>query len=211
MSWYYNYYIGIQDKDTKKIDVFAPFDSLGKLHYIFSKSRSFASDLHEDFYPVNDLLTEDAIRKFWRSDLDLETKIEEDDVAWIKRYTSYLPYNELPSGDYLKKGYFLLDDILAYEEDENDFDGFWEYLTPTAFNFKLQSEMKYGVPTPKKDIEGYEIPVHSCSEYGYYVYPDYQSKEYECHLIIEAVDMVAPWGLPDELNNKEIVIICTQG
>ena len=114
MSWYYDYYICMQDKDTKKIDVFAPFDSLGKLHSVFNRSRSFASDLYESFHPVNDLLTEDAIRKLWRSCSDPESEITEEDLGWIKNYTSYLPYSELPNGDYLKKGYFLLEDILHH-------------------------------------------------------------------------------------------------
>lgn len=210
MSWYYDYYLAIQNRETKKIDMFGPFDNKGKLHSIICRSRSFASDLWESFYPVNDLLTEEAMKTLWSHVGDSD--FTKDELKWLKQNTSYLPYKELPDGNYLKEGYFLIDDITNYEEN-HDSDVFYEHLTPTAYTLKMQNELKFGPPKPKKNEWGEEYTEHSCSEYAFYIYPDYSSKEYESSLIRDVANMLAPFGFDDDgIDDKyEMVVLCTQG
>ena len=52
MSYYYDYYIGYKDKETKKIYPLGPFDCFKHFHPILSRSSFFASDLHDDFYSL---------------------------------------------------------------------------------------------------------------------------------------------------------------
>ena len=47
MSYYYNYYLGYV-KDGRVFSL-GPFDYSGKLKALLSRSRSFASDLHDRF------------------------------------------------------------------------------------------------------------------------------------------------------------------
>ncbi len=63
MSWYVSYYIGYRTKDGK-IYPLVPFDSFGKLKSILTRSRSFASDLWDDFRSVSLKDTTDELRKY---------------------------------------------------------------------------------------------------------------------------------------------------
>ena len=61
MSYYYSYYAGY--KYDGKIYPLGPFNCFGKLRAIVEKSRSFASDLHNDFYDVPDDAASDELRE----------------------------------------------------------------------------------------------------------------------------------------------------
>ncbi len=106
MSWYYDYYICRKSKDDGKIYPFGPFDYNGKFFPALSRSRSFASDLHEYFRDISTSnerkqISEELIKKIHEglSETDYEEFYEgSDHYFW-----SYLSYEELPKGDYIKK------------------------------------------------------------------------------------------------------------
>lgn len=52
MSYYYTYYLGRRETATGKVGLAGPYDKDGRAVSIMSKSRSFASDLHEDMLPL---------------------------------------------------------------------------------------------------------------------------------------------------------------
>lgn len=213
MSWYVDYYVGYRDKDGK-IYPLAPFDAFGNLKPIITKSRSFASDLWEKFERVTLEETTEELKKhfpkgdiyFWGVDKDEK---KEEQPPWC----FWLDPEDLPVGTYLKKGYFLQDDIAQYERSLTDdsvyFDGFYHMLTPSEYIRKAETELRFGVPKPKKDCEGNEFEVHSCGEYSYYMYPDYESAEYEAFCIRMILDMFDfNIGLPD---GAKLVVLQTNG
>ena len=210
MSWYVDYYVGYRDKDGK-IYPLAPFDAFGNLHPIITKSRSFASDLWEKFTRVTLDETTDELKKHF-PDGDIyswETDEKEEQSPWC----FWLDPEDLPKGSYFKKGYFLQEDIAQYERSLTDnnvyFGGFYEMLTPAEYARKMESELKFGIPEPKKDCEGNEFEVHSCGEYSFYIYPDYESAEYEASAIRDILDMFEYYSdLPEEI---KLVVLQTNG
>ena len=196
MGWYVSYYLGYKTKEGK-IYPFFPFDSTGKLHPIVTKSRSFASDLWERFERVTaEEVTEELKKHFPKG------REDNSDIPWC----FWLDVNELPMGSVVKKGYYLQEDISRYENNKEYFDGFFEYLTPDEYVRKMESELKFGIPKPKKDCEGNELEMYSCGEYSYYAYVDTDSAEYEAFLIKRAIDSVEYADIP---KGSRIVVLET--
>lgn len=198
MSWYVNYYLGVQDKDGKIVPL-GPYDNKGKLKCVHSTSRSFTTDLKDEFIPILDAMITDELRKEFKYDIEGE----------LRRYFEYCPIADLPKGEWIKTGYFLIEDINRYLEDYSDFDDFYQYLSPAQYAIKLENELKFGKPKPIKDCEGEEIEQYSCSEYAYFAYPDYQSKEYESWLLRTTANMLTEGFELDE--ESRIVAIKTEG
>ena len=202
MSYYYNYYLGYIDKIDGLFYPLGPYDNNGKLQCVFYRSRSFASDLHEDFYRIqSDKYSKQLKEEFSYKDYDGTIHYEE---------VAYLSKTELPSFDYIKSGYFLIDDVKRYIENNKrlyDLDIFYDYLEPELFAAKQINELSTGIPPVKYDCEGYPLEQHSCSEYMYYAYPDYHSKEYESFLLRTACEMYDDYDFKD----KEIIILETEG
>jgi hypothetical protein len=209
MSYYYNYAIGYIFDD--KIYPLGPYTAEGKLKDVVSKSASFASDLHEMFSTVPDEKISEELRKEfsyknWKGEEVMQT-------------VRYLPVSELPSGDFIKKGYFLIDDVVAYHKDEvpYDFDGFYEWLSPEAYAAKVQNELKFGAPKTRKNDFGEEYTPHSVADYMYFAYPVYNCKEYEAfclRLVADILDpyehMLDPYGLSLKKGAK-LVVLETEG
>lgn len=170
MSTYYSYYIGYKDKNGK-IYPFGPYTSEGKLRAVICDSRSFASDLKDEFYPVTkDMVTDEFRNEFgWKN--------EKGEVELELGYLRYLPVSELPDGDGIKRGYFLLSDIESYLKDGDTWDIFTDSLSPEVYAIKAMNELKFGPPKPKKDEDGFEYTEHPASDYGYFAYMDWHSKE----------------------------------
>ena len=192
MSWYVDYYVGYKTKEGK-IYPLGHFDCFGNLRPVLTKSRSFASNLWERFQRVTLAETTEELKKHF-PDGDLfswgdSSEEKEEQAPWC----FWLDVDDLPTGSYLKKGYFLQEDIAQYERSLTDedvyFGEFYEMLTPAEYVRKMESELKFGIPKPKKDCEGNEFEVYSCGEYSYYVYPDYSCQEYEASVIRDAVYM----------------------
>ena len=195
MSYYYWYKLAYR-KDGKLYPL-GPFDYTGELRSVVVRSGSFASDLHDEFKIVQDEMISDELRRAF-SYTDYEGKEKMQTVR-------YLPLNELPSGDYIRKGYFLIEDVKLYEERHDSWDLFYEHVSPTVYAALLQHEAQFGKPAPIKDAEGNIVDVYSASDYMYYAYPDYQSREYESFLIRAAA------GMLDEFEELEVIVLEMEG
>lgn len=198
MSYYYNYYIGYERNG--KLYPLGPYNSFGDLKCAVWVSRSFASDLHDDFYQVPEDKISDELRKEfeyenWNGEKVLQMK--------------YFPMDEMPKGSFIKTGYFLIDDVKKYEKDHDAWDLFYEHLSPAMYAAMLQNELTLGKPQPKKDCEGYEIEVYSASDYMYYAYPDYCSREYESFVIKEVGEMLYSYSHFE--NGEKLVVLETEG
>lgn len=188
MSYYYNYYLGyIKDK---KFYPLGPFDCFGNLKPVVSRSSSGASDLHERFWPMRKDQASDELKKHFEYE-----NWDGEKVLQVK----FLAMNELPSTDFVKTGYFLIEDVKAYEKQKADgsywnFDGFFDVVDPVTYVAMVKNEVIFGLPNPTKDDFGNEYTPHSARDYMYYAYPDYESEEYEASLIQAAFRSLENYG-----------------
>ena len=186
MSYYYCYTIGIMDKEDK-IKPFGPYDANGNLKYIIEKSRSFASDLHEDFYEVKkEQITEELRKQFSYKEWDGKEKLE----------VKYLPIENLTTKSYLKKGYFLIDDVQAWEQGGDD-SLFCGMITPEVYAEKMRNELTFGKNQPKEDEYGNKYTESNASDYMYYAAIDYNSKEYEAEQLHNAAAILESYDMPE--------------
>ena len=199
MSWYVWYKLGYEDKETGKIHPLGPFDNKGNFKEIFYRSRSFASDLWEEFRDIPEEKVSDELRAAYEKD------IENDEIKFEDRHVRYMYLSDLPKGDYIKSGYYLIDDIKQYEESHDTFDIFYDHLTPQEYILRTENELKFGPPKPQKDCDGYEYTPHSMADYAFYMYPEYYSKEYEAFLIRQVADIY------DEFHEMKIVVLEEDG
>ena len=188
MSTYYNYYAGIQTSDGK-IKPWGPFNANGELNPIISRSNSFASNLHNDFYIIEEQKVSEELHKHfdyedWNGNKKCDVK--------------YLPYEELPGGSYLKEGYYLIDDVKDWESDLNswDFEGFYNMISPTIYAEKVRQEAQFGKNPTHVDEYGEIVGEPNASDYMFYVIPDYGSKEYEAEVIRLGFNMLEDYTLP---------------
>ena len=213
MSWYYSYYICRKSKEDGKLYPFGPFDYKGEFFYVLNRSRSFASKLHETFYDIRSvddrqMISEDLLKAVHDGLTDEDYKeFYEGSGSY---YWSYLPYIELPKGDYIKKGYCLIEDIDCFEDEDRYFEGFYDWLTPEIYVKKMENELKFGAPKPVKDEFGDESTPHSMREYSFYRWVDYESQEYETHVIRDAFEIMK-WDFETEKAEEEIFIVLVQG
>ena len=195
MSCYYNYYLGYELDG--KIYPYGMYDNRGKIHPVVSRSsRTFASMLHDGFEPVPDEKASEQLKQEF-------TNCNWTGRGWLSVRYSYL--SDMPSGDWIKSGYFLTEDVMRFIELKGDGgidlwsetdDMLYEMITPEAFAVKMKSELENGMPEPTYDCEGVELPNHSYKEYTFYAIPDYWCMEYEAFLLREVA--YEYYGLPDE-------------
>lgn len=198
MSYYYDYYVGY--KKDGKIYPLGPYDAMGKIHAALSKSRSFASDLYNEFYPIKEIEISDELRaRFESEDWNGELKLNATCLTESE-------LNELNS-NYIKSGYFLISDVESYEKDGDTWDIFYDKITPQVYAAKLQHELTFGKNQPQKDIEGNEYTEPNASDYMYYAYPDYNCKEYEVSVLKGMIEILSGY----ELKVDEYVIILSEG
>ena len=199
MSYYYNYFIGYILEG--KIYPLGPYTANGKRRDVVSRSRSFASDLHEDFYVIRDEMISDELRK----DYEYETYEGEKEMPRLK----YLRVSELPKESYIKKGYFLIRDVVLYEEGDGDSDElFYDRISPSVYAGMMKNEITFGKPADEYDAEGEKIERHSAGDYMYYAYPNYFSKEYEAEMLRVTAGMLDEYDLP---KGSELVVIEDEG
>lgn len=179
MSYYYCYRLGYLDEDGKA-HPFMPFTVNHDWVNIISRSRSYASDLHEIFVPISEKMVSDDLKLYIHADYDELNERDKKDVLQCVRWC-YL--KELPRGDYVKSGYFLIEDVRRYLVDpDNDYiDYFFDNLSPTEYAARLENYMKFGDDEEKDEDGG--IIQHSIKDYMYFAYPDYSSAEYEASRI----------------------------
>lgn len=195
MSYYYNYYLGY--KYDGKIYALGPFDNTGNLHAILSKSRSFASNLHEEFRKIHEDEISDDIRKHFEYRDDYTGK----NIVDIK----VLPIKDLPSGDIIKRGYVLIKDVEAYENGEDDV--FYGVLSPTVYAAKADNERTFGKNQELTDEYGGKYHEPNASEYMYYAWVDRNSVEYESFLITDYYNTLV--GYPED--GIEYFVLLSEG
>lgn len=189
MSYYYNYYIGYELNN--KIYPLGPFDYKGTIQPAVSKSRSFASDLHLYFSDVSDEQISEELRKsFEYEDWNGEKKVSVKYLS-LDKFGSY-------SQNYIKTGYYLIEDVKAYLADDYSYETFEDYLSPEVYSAKLRNEVMLG----KKEGE------HSVSDYMFFAYPDLNCKEYEVFMINEMIEILNDYRLPE---GYKIVILEDEG
>ena len=116
-------------------------------------------------------------------------------------------------GDYIKSGYFLLDDIRIYKQNGNstrDVDIFYDKLDSDEYAMRLQNELIFGPPLHKKDECNNDITDHSIRDYGYFAYADYYSKEYIFSKINAIIEVLVGdfYTIPED---AKLVVIMTRG
>jgi len=212
VSWYYSYYICRKDTEDGKLYPFGPFDYKGNYFDVLCKSRSSASNLYERFYDIRSTEERHMISKELLKAIHSGLSDEDYTEFYEGRrefFWSYLPYNEMPKGEYLKKGYCLIEDIERFEDDECYFEGFYDWLTPEIYAKKLENELKFGAPEPVKDDFGEEYSPHSMRDYGFYRWIDYDSPEYETHVIRNSLGTMREFYELEK--NEDIYVVLVQG
>ena len=203
MSYYYNYYAGY--KKNGKIYPLGPFNSAGELVPIISRSRSFASDLYEDFRPMKDEVASEELKsKFGYTDYKGNFIFE----------AKYLSFKDLSDESFIKTGYFLIDEVSAYEQAIEKRCGFGEEffserLSPTVYSAMVTHENRLGKKKKNdedenEDEDSYE---RTASDYMYYAYPDYSSKGYE----IDRIKFVFYMLWTSEIECDDYVVLETEG
>lgn len=198
MSYYFEYYAAIQDKESNKVYPLGPYDCNGKLKAIVERSRSFASDLHYDFYILPNEMIGDELRKEFEYENYDGTK-----CCDIK----YLPIDELPTGSYIIEGYFLIDDLQAWHQGGDD-SLFYNVIKPEIYAELMRKELIFGKNQPEKDDDGYEYTKPNASDYIYSAVPNYNSKEYEAEIIRQVSSMLFDYDLSQKYN---LIIIEVEG
>lgn len=206
MSYYYNYYIGQRNKATGKFTTVEPYDANGEPMCLLWKSSSFASDLHEDFYPIYSKDMEDRLKSF-SCFVPSSTTDEEYDQGYYK--VKYMPYNDFQLFQPFRNGYVLTEDVISYSTDAGC--DFGEYardiLTPEQYaafaHSYMTSKKTRNVYDPSTDEEIECNP----SDYMLFNWVDYDGRQYEqwsITNIISSLDIT-----PD--NGYELVILETEG
>jgi len=205
MSWYYNYYLGY--KKDGKIYPLGVYDNEGKIHSVLDKSRSFASDLWEMFCPLDDEEASEELKNAFSWYFNPENQP-------YRQYIQALPLSELPKDDYFNRGYFLMKDVEAYLRTHDAEDLFYDKLSPEIYAARLLAEAAEGkaaIRAARGDGDEDEVEgraEHLATDYMYFSYPDYDSREYESFIIKTFASAYEHKSIYDGL---EIMVILTQG
>ena len=198
MSYYYTYFAAIQDKQTGIIKPLGPYTNEGKLKPIIERSRSFASDLHDDFSIISDEQISDELRK----------EFEYEDYMGNKNCeVKYLPIENLPTGSYIVKGYFLIEDLAAWEQGGDD-NLFYNVIKPEYYAELMKKELVFGKNQLEKDEDSCEYNKPNASDYIYSAITNYYSKEYEAEVLRQVACMLFDYDLSQKY---DLVIIETEG
>lgn len=193
MSTYYYFYLGYRTLDNK-VHLLGPCDKFGKFHPMLERSRSFIGNVPYNFYHIDE------------SEMDDEVKIKFGYESYNKTISyniSYLPTNELPSTDFIKSGYFNVDEVLKNLNESEKY--FEEYYNFNEYSLKLQSAV----------ISNDTEEINRLKKFIFYSYPDYSSDEYVYFLLNQYISFYGPFNeytikdiLKDEYKNfKESIII----
>ena len=175
MSTYYSFYIGYRTKD-KKFHAFGPFDKDNKLRPILVKSRSFISDLYQEFYPVRiEDMDEFVEIMFTHSSIYGNTDGLVTDLKW-------LPVSDLPGTDFMKTGYFLTEEIMDYILTKEPC--FSEHYEMIEYSILLEAAVKNN---NTEEIE-------RLKKYSFFSYPDYDSAEFESYILNHAISFQGPFS-----------------
>lgn len=206
MSYYYNYYVGQRNKETCKFTTVEPYDANGEPMCLLWKSSSFASDLHEDFYPIYSKDMENRLKSF---SCFIPSSMTDEDYDKDYYKVKYMPYNEFQLSEPFRKGYVLTEDVINYSTDAGcDFSEYArDILTPEQYaafaHSYMASKKTRNVYDPATDEEIECNP----SDYMLFNWVDYDGRQYEqwsITNIISSLDIT-----PDK--GYELVILETEG
>ena len=199
MSWYYNYFLAYEEEDGK-LYPYAPFDANGRLMDVLSKSRSFASHMHETFWELpKEKMSDELIKRF-----TYETYTGEEELDRVK----YLKLSELPHGDMFKQGYVPRIIVEAYENNRTDvIDG---VITQATYIGMLEAELKGLHPTQTYYDDWGESMEFSASDYMFYRWVDSTDENYEAWLIRMAADTFN-YGHDKYISEDNVYVIETEG
>lgn len=173
------YYIGYEVNG--KLYPLGPYDCNGKLHDVLGNHRDVWSNIYLDFNSIKEEQISDELRKEFKNEINQNNQVME-----------WLYVDDLPKGSYIRSAYFLVRDVEQYERYENSGnrayadeyhcdivgdDLFSDHLSPTSYAALVQNEITFA-----DDYNLEESSFHSASEYMYYSYPDYTSREYEADI-----------------------------
>ena len=216
MSYYYTYYLGYEDKDGKVYPL-GPYDYYKHLCPVICRSRSFASKLYNRFSAIEKDKASEELKKEFPYEFEDEDK--DSKFCSIKK----IDLENLPKKSFIKKGYYLIQDVKRYENylESDDVnaelpDGlFFETITPTVYANMLTSELLLNqgqqiisVVGDKEEGEEepeYVEPQHSAGDYMFYAFPDVSSEEYEAYILKEAAMSF------DRYDGKKIVVLLIEG
>ena len=205
MSTYYTYYLGYIKDD--QIFPLGPFDYAGRIFPAISRSRSFASDLWQEFNIIKDsnITLSNEFKTALARDWDTST---EDAFFGDMRY---LLTKELPKDcNCIEEGYFLIDDVKEYLTNGGDaYDLFYEKMSPLEYAERSHNEIVFGPPQPEKDCEGNEYTVHSCKDFMYFRYENRTGEAFEVKTIKEICDLLTETVYDSK--DMKYVVVCSIG
>lgn len=194
MSTYYSYYIGYIDTNNK-LHAYGPYDRFGNLEPVIWRSRSYASDMFREFSAADiDMLDEELKKKF---------VYDSGDRTYCTLY--YLSMSLLPSGSYIKDGYFLMEEIS-------------EYLETNSLSI-FEYSNKFSITHYAKELEmavknNDENRISELKQYTYFSYPDYTCEEYESFVIRNALTYTfSDWQMKSRIKEttdselKDIIVL----
>ena len=192
MSTVYSYYIGYF-KDNK-IYPFGPFNCFGKYVPVLERTRSFASDLYQSFHTVSkDVISDEFIQKVYNLK-DGETY----QLEYIP--VSYEYIKDLGDDNFIKTGYFLKEDVEEYFKNGKDPEGlFYSRIDPVIYAELVKDEAIYGY---REQDENSDRVVYNASDYMYFAYPDYLSREYEISCI-----KTHACNLAGDIDIKDLIVV----
>ena len=171
MSVYYDYFLGYQKEDNK-IYPLGIYDCFNKIHPVYSHTRSMGNGLDNYFWDLPKEKCSTELKEALRLDFD-----EDNPFGWLG--VRYLTLDEMPDGNFLKTGYFLIEDIQRFLKNKDTYE-LGECLTDNEYLMKLENEIKFGEPYVDKDEKEY---TYNCRDYYKFSYIDYHSKNYISHII----------------------------
>lgn len=193
MSIEYNFMVGCRSKKTGKLGILPGTsyetkkddwygtdektdETVTRLKTIMYRTGSWMPRHFEDeFTPVSADDCDEELQKAF-------TYKNWNDKEEFSDTLSYMTLDELNAlkSDYIKHGYYLVDDVDKYEkykEDScvSDLDIFYDAVSPTVYANMCAKQIKRH---QEKDAEGYEYTAYGFDDYMPYSWPDYDSQEF---------------------------------
>lgn len=161
---------------------------------IEARCASFAYDIDEELYECSENEFSEEMRKaFYTRDWN-NNKVFDRTLKCIT-FEEFFKLND----DYIKKGFFLVDDVAEYEKTGDSEGLFYTCASPLEYANLASKQIKRST---EKDEEGFEHIKYGWEDYMYYAYPEYQCKEYVIH-VLKILMSSALDTLPFEYHNGD--------
>ncbi len=191
MSYYYTYYLGKRETATGRVSLAGPYDEKGHVVSLMSKSRSFASDLHEDMLPLaEEEMAEDVREQFtyedWKGNKVLDT-------------VKSMPFAALSGKTPFKCAYVPAFDVIDQNDTDDDDEIYYSDKLNDAQYATLCAASVRGSAAGKRTIERYDLEMGEYKgmelgpeDYVRHMWVDTTSREYEEWLLSTIV-----WSVGD--------------